>query len=68
MSADGSADLQYVLTVAREIGQSVDSYICVVTKSNVPVGTAAVVRKKIQAELDRRGLELEFNVASCSEF
>jgi UDPglucose 6-dehydrogenase len=65
---DGSADLKYVLGVAREIGANIDEYIVVVTKSTVPVGTAAKVRKAVQEELDKRNLSLEFDVASNPEF
>lgn len=65
---DGSADLKYVLQVARQVGQLANSYFVLVTKSTVPVGTAAKVRKAIQEELDKRGLKLEFDVASNPEF
>lgn len=66
---DGSADLKYVLDVARTIGQNLNKYILVVTKSTVPVGTAQLVRATIQGELDKRGLSnLEFDVASNPEF
>ena len=65
---DGSADLQYVLEVARTIGQNMKSYKLVVTKSTVPVGTAKLVRSTIQAELDKRGLDIVFDVASNPEF
>lgn len=65
---DGSADLKYVLAVARTIGQNINKYTVVVTKSTVPVGTAAKVKATIQAELDRRGVEVEFDVASNPEF
>ena len=65
---DGSADLTYVLEVARSIGRNMDRYLCVVTKSTVPVGTADLVRKVIQEELDRRGVEVDFDVASNPEF
>lgn len=65
---DGSADLTYVLDVARSIGRNMDRYLCVVTKSTVPVGTADLVRKVIQEELDRRGVEVDFDVASNPEF
>ena len=65
---DGSADLQYVLAVADSIGQTMDDYRVVVTKSTVPVGTAEKVRSALQAALDRRGLEMEFSVASNPEF
>jgi len=66
---DGSADLKYVLNVARTIGQHLNKYILVVTKSTVPVGTAQLVKKAIQEELDKRGLsDLDFDVASNPEF
>lgn len=65
---DGSADLSYVLEVARSIGRNMDRYLCVVTKSTVPVGTADLVRQVIQEELDRRGVEVDFDVASNPEF
>ncbi|MCE5332842.1 MAG: UDP-glucose/GDP-mannose dehydrogenase family protein [Bacteroidales bacterium] len=65
---DGSADLKYVLEVARTIGQNMRQYILLVTKSTVPVGTAAIVRKTIQEELDKRDVSIEFDVASNPEF
>lgn len=65
---DGSADLKYVIGVAREIGQSLDNYTVVVTKSTVPVGTAKKVRAAIQEELDKRCVNVEFDVASNPEF
>lgn len=65
---DGSADLRYVLGVAREIGELINDYIVVVTKSTVPVGTNAKVKQVIQAELHRRGVAVEFDVASNPEF
>ena len=65
---DGSADLRYVLQVAKTIGEHLDRYIVVVTKSTVPVGTAERVRQTIQAELDRRGVQVNFDVASNPEF
>lgn len=65
---DGSADLSYVLAVARTIGQYMNKYLLVVTKSTVPVGTAQKVRSVIQEELDKRGVKLEFDVASNPEF
>lgn len=65
---DGSADLNYVLQVARTIGENLKKYIVVVTKSTVPVGTAKKVRNAIQAELDRRGVAVDFDVASNPEF
>lgn len=65
---DGSADLQYVLAVAKEIGQYITRSAIVVDKSTVPVGTADKVRKTIQVELDKRGLDLTFDVVSNPEF
>ena len=65
---DGSADLQYVLEVARTIGRNMNKYILVVTKSTVPVGTAQKVKDTIQRELDRRKVQIEFDVASNPEF
>lgn len=65
---DGSADLRYVLGVASEIGELINDYIVVVTKSTVPVGTNWKVKAAIQAELDRRGVSVEFDVASNPEF
>ena len=65
---DGSADLTYVLQVARTIGQNLNKYVVVVTKSTVPVGTAKKVRQAIQEELDKRGVNVEFDVASNPEF
>lgn len=65
---DGSADLQYVLAVAKTIGQYMDDYKVVIDKSTVPVGTGDKVRAMVQAQLDRRGLELEFDVVSNPEF
>ena len=65
---DGSADLRYVLEVAQTVGQKMNDYKLIVTKSTVPVGTAALVRKTIQAELDKRGLDIHFDVASNPEF
>lgn len=65
---DGSADLHYVLDVARSIGKNLCKYVLVVTKSTVPVGTSRKVRAVIQEELDRRGVDIEFDVASNPEF
>ena len=65
---DGSADLKYVLEVAHTIGQNMQKYILVVTKSTVPVGTARKVHAAIQEELDKRGVQIEFDVASNPEF
>ena len=68
MGADGSADLKYVLSVAKEIGQKMQSSLVVVDKSTVPVGTADKVRETIQAELDKRKSSLTFDVVSNPEF
>ena len=65
---DGSADLQYVLAAARNIGRLMTDYKLVIDKSTVPVGTADKVKAAIQAELDARGVVLEFSVASNPEF
>jgi UDPglucose 6-dehydrogenase len=65
---DGSADLRHVLEVARSIGQSMQGYLLVVTKSTVPVGTAQRVKEIIREELHRRGEEMAFDVASNPEF
>ena len=65
---DGSADLKYVLAVARQFGQSINKYTILVTKSTVPVGTAKKVKTAIQDELDKRGVDIPFDVASNPEF
>ena len=65
---DGSADLKFVLEVARTIGQNMNNYLLVVTKSTVPVGTSHRVKEAIQAQLDIRGVNLDFDVASNPEF
>lgn len=65
---DGSADLQYVLQVARTIGKNLNHYMVVVTKSTVPVGTARKVRTAIEEELYKRGVNIPFDVASNPEF
>jgi UDPglucose 6-dehydrogenase len=65
---DGSADLQYVLSVARDCGRNMKDYLLVVTKSTVPVGTAKKVKQAIQEELDKRGVKIDFDVASNPEF
>ena len=65
---DGSADLSYVLQVAHTIGQNLQKYVLVVTKSTVPVGTADKVRAVIREELERRGVNIPFDVASNPEF
>ncbi len=65
---NGSADLQYVLSVARECGRNMKDYLLIVTKSTVPVGTAGKARKALQEELDKRGVDIAFDVASNPEF
>ena len=65
---DGSADLSHVLAVAKSIGQELQDYRLIVTKSTVPVGTAAKVRAAIAKELENRGVDIEFSVASNPEF
>jgi len=65
---DGSADLKYVLESARTIGQCMNNYLLVATKSTVPVGTAQKVREAIRHELNNRNLDLTFDVASNPEF
>jgi len=65
---DGSADLKYVIDVARTIGKNMNNYLLMVTKSTVPVGTAQKVRQAIQEELDKRGVNINFDVASNPEF
>ena len=65
---DGSADLSYVLEVARTIGKHINKYTLVVTKSTVPVGTARKIKKVILEELERRNVSIEFDVASNPEF
>jgi UDPglucose 6-dehydrogenase len=65
---DGSADLKYVLDVARTVGKNMKGYLLMVTKSTVPVGTAKKVRLAIQEELDKRGEKIQFDVASNPEF
>ncbi|WP_195597948.1 UDP-glucose dehydrogenase family protein [Bacteroides cellulosilyticus] len=65
---DGSADLKYVLEVARTFGQHIKKYTVLVTKSTVPVGTAKKVKAAIQEELEKRGEDIEFDIASNPEF
>ena len=65
---DGSADLKYVLAVARQFGQNIKKYTILVTKSTVPVGTAKKVKAAIQEELQKRGVDVPFDVASNPEF
>lgn len=65
---DGSADLRYVLEVARTFGENINKYTILVTKSTVPVGTAMKVKAVIRQELERRGVDISFDVASNPEF
>jgi len=65
---DGSADLQYVLQVAKEIGQNINEYSVIIDKSTVPVGTADKVKDTIQSELEKRDVNIEFDVVSNPEF
>ena len=65
---DGSADLQYVLAVARQFGQNIKKYSVLVTKSTVPVGTAKKVKRVIEEELQKRGVDVPFDVVSNPEF
>lgn len=65
---DGSADLKYVLAVARDCGKNMDNYLLVVTKSTVPVGTSEKVKSAIQDELNKRKVKIEFDMASNPEF
>ena len=64
----GSADLKYVLSVAKTFGKNINKYTILVTKSTVPVGTAHKVKEAIKAELDARGVDIQFDVASNPEF
>ena len=68
MGDDGSADLQYVLSVAQQIGEIMQGELIVVDKSTVPVGTADKVRTTVQAALDKRGMNYKFHVVSNPEF
>ncbi|MBR5982756.1 MAG: UDP-glucose/GDP-mannose dehydrogenase family protein [Bacteroidales bacterium] len=65
---DGSADLKYVLAVAREIGRNINDYMVVVTKSTVPIGTSKKVRNAVAEEIAARNLDIKFDVASNPEF
>jgi len=65
---DGSADLKYVLDVARTIGKQMNSYKLIITKSTVPVGTAMLVKEAVREELEKRGVDIPFDVASNPEF
>ncbi len=67
-SEDGSADLQYVLEVARTVGRHMQKFTLLVTKSTVPVGTADLVREAMQQELTKRGVDIPFDVAANPEF
>lgn len=68
MGDDGSADLQYVLSVAKQIGKEMEKSLIIVDKSTVPVGTGDKVKKTIQKELDKRGVNIEFHIVSNPEF
>jgi UDPglucose 6-dehydrogenase len=65
---DGSADLKHVMQVAREIGAAINDYTVIVTKSTVPVGTSEKIRKEIRHELETRGCDVSFDMASNPEF
>jgi UDPglucose 6-dehydrogenase len=65
---DGSADLSYVIAAAREIGKNMNSYLVIVTKSTVPIGTSKKVKEVVQEQLNRRGVNINFDVASNPEF
>lgn len=65
---DGSADLKYVIDVARTIGKTINKYLVVVVKSTVPVGTSTKVKQAIREELEKRNVDVEFDVASNPEF
>ncbi len=68
MDDDGSADLQYVLSVAKQLGEEMTNPLVVVDKSTVPIGTGDKVKAVIQKELDKRGVDIEFHVVSNPEF
>ncbi|MEN8825894.1 MAG: UDP-glucose dehydrogenase family protein [Wenyingzhuangia sp.] len=68
MGDDGSADLQYVLAVAKQIGEEMVSPLTIIDKSTVPIGTADKVKATIQEALDKRGVNIEFHVVSNPEF
>ena len=65
---DGSADLTYVLNVAREVGEYMQDYLVILTKSTVPIGTSHKVKAAVQEALDKRGVAIPFDVASNPEF
>jgi UDPglucose 6-dehydrogenase len=67
-SEDGSADLSHVLAVAKTIGESLDKYLLIATKSTVPVGSSRLVRSAVEDELKKRGKNIEFDIASNPEF
>lgn len=68
MGEDGSADLKYVLSVAKQIGQEMQKPLIIVNKSTVPVGTADKVKETIEKELEKRGADIDFYVVSNPEF
>lgn len=68
MGEDGSADLSYVLSAAKEIGKNIISYTIIIDKSTVPIGTTELVKSTIQEELQKRGVEIDFDVVSNPEF
>jgi UDPglucose 6-dehydrogenase len=65
---DGSADISHVIKVAGEIGKNIKEYMVIVTKSTVPIGTSHKVKEAVQAEIDKRGVSIAFDVASNPEF
>ena len=65
---DGSADLKYVLAVAKTFGQNIHRYTILVTKSTVPVGTAQKVKETVRAELEKRGVDIVFDVKYCYNY
>jgi UDPglucose 6-dehydrogenase len=67
-SADGSPDMSYVYGVAKQVGQTIDRYSILITKSTVPVGTADAVRKIVAGELEKRGAKVDYDVVSNPEF
>jgi UDPglucose 6-dehydrogenase len=65
---DGSADLKYVIEVAREIGRTMQNYLVVITKSTVPINTSTKVREAVAVELKKRNSQIKFDIASNPEF
>jgi UDPglucose 6-dehydrogenase len=65
---DGSADLKHVINVAETIGKNITGYLLIVTKSTVPVGTGSIVRQTIEQEQQKRGVRIDFDIASNPEF